>query len=271
SWLYTELPFLQRVRACAEDGFRHAECMFPYEFKATELRRTADSEGVQWVLINAPAGHWEHGDRGLAADAGRRQEFRDAICMARDFALELKVGKVHVLAGLLPAGESNSSDSAWACYEDNLAWLAETMAEHPIRWLIEPINQFDMPGYLLSSQKTAHDLVQRLNKPNLGVQMDLYHCQRTEGDALDALARYVPTGRVGHLQIAGVPHRNEPDSAETPPGGLDYGLVFRQLQHLGYDGHIGCEYRPKGSTRDGLGWLRRTGFSGTMEGLKPWA
>ena len=120
-----------------------------------------------------------------------------------------------------------------------------------------------MPGYLLTEQSAAHALIQRLGKPNLGVQMDLYHCQRVEGDALGALIQYMPTGRVKHLQIAGVPNRDEPACT-----GLDYSQVYKQLHALNYVGHIGCEYRPKGATRDGLSWIRQTGFSGTMESFE---
>jgi 2-dehydrotetronate isomerase len=266
SWLYTELPFLQRIRACREDGFLHAECMFPYGHSADELRRVADSEGVQWVLINAPAGNWEQGDRGLAADPGRKQQFRDSIQQAIDHALGMGARKVHVLAGLVSPDEPAALESAWACYEENVMWLAQSTTALPITWLIEPINSFDIPGYLLNRQADAHELVVRLNQPNLGVQMDLYHCQRSEGAVLDALDTWLPTGRVGHLQLAGVPHRNEPDLDASITGGLDYSEVFARLRQLGYEGDIGCEYRPKAGTRDGLGWLRKAGFSGTMEG-----
>lgn len=269
SWMYTEFAFLDRIPACVEDGFLHAECLFPYEFPATALRERADSAGLKWALINAPAGHWAQGDRGLATDPARQKEFRDSISKATEYAEALGVGKVHVLAGLVTPAEPERLVSAWACYEDNLNWLADTSAGLPIDWLIEPINQVDMPGYLLSQQAQAHELIQRLNRSNLGIQMDLYHCQRTEGKVLEALAHYLPTGRVKHLQIAGAPHRTEPDFGHTAAGRLDYGPVFSLLNELGYQGHVGCEYRPSAGTRDGLGWIQNTGFSGTMEGLKP--
>ncbi|MEQ9106178.1 MAG: TIM barrel protein [Limnobacter sp.] len=263
SWLYTEFEFLDRLQACAEDGFRHAECMFPYEYSVSLLREKANSVGVQWVLINAPAGNWAQGDRGLAVDLARRDEFRRSVERAIDYANTLGVRKVHVLAGVVNLAEPASVARAWACYEENLAWLADATVGGSIDWLIEPINRQDVPGYLLTDQAAAHALIQRLDRTNLGVQMDLYHCQRVEGDALDALARYLPTGRVKHLQIAGVPDRDEPACA-----GLDYSQVCRQLKALAYTGHIGCEYRPKGATRDGLGWIRQTGFSGTMESFE---
>lgn len=274
SWLYTEFDFPDRLQACAEDGFRYAECMFPYEYPATLLRDKADSAGVSWVLINAPAGNWATGDRGLAVCPDRQDEFRSAAEQAAGYAQALGVQKIHVLAGIVDLKNPNAVDRAWACYEKNLLWLAETMKDEPISWLIEPINRFDMPGYLLSEQAVAHALVNRLEKPNLGVQMDLYHCQRTEGDALAALAQYLPTGRVRHLQIAGVPKRQEPQGEpSTVEQGteafLNYAAVYRQLENLGYAGDIGCEYRPKATTREGLAWIRSTGFSGTMEAFKP--
>ena len=263
SWLYTEFEFPDRLQACAEDGFQHAECMFPHEYCAELLRDKANEAGVTWVLINTPAGDWAKGDRGLASSPARRDEFKRSIELASEYANTLGVRKVHVLAGAVNLGEAASVERAWACYEKNLSWLADSTIGGSIDWLIEPINRNDIPGYLLAEQAAAHALIQRVDRPNLGVQMDLYHCQRVEGDVLDALARYLPTGRVKHLQIAGVPNRDEPSCK-----GLDYSQVYLQLKALAYTGHIGCEYRPKGATRDGLGWVRQTGFSGTMESFE---
>lgn len=265
SWLYTELNFHARLQACAEDGFKYAECMFPYQYAAQALRDSADAAGVRWVLINAPAGDWGKGDRGLAIDLSRRDEFKHSIGLAAEYATVLGVGKVHVLAGLADLKDSNVVERAWDCYSENLGWLADEMKDEQIDWLIEPINRFDMPDYLLAEQTTAHELLKQLGKPNLGVQMDLYHCQRVEGRVIELLAEFLPTGRVRHLQIAGVPNRDEPASTA---GALDYSKVFKQLAVLGYQGHIGCEYRPKAATRDGLGWIQSTGFSGTMESFE---
>lgn len=258
SWLYTEFDFLDRMRECAHDGFKYAECMFPYEHCAELLRDRALEAGVQWVLINAPAGDWGQGDRGLASSPARRNEFKRSIEVAVNYAKVLGVRKVHVLAGAVDLSDDRGMRAAWDCYEENLLWLASTMKNEPIDWLIEPINRFDVPGYLLNRQADAHELLIRLNQPNLGVQMDLYHCLRTEGEVLKALDRYLPSGRVKHMQFAGVPNRDE-------PGVNEYVAVYDRLTVLGYSGHIGCEYRPKAGTRDGLGWIRSTGFSGTME------
>lgn len=275
SWMYSEFDFPERLQACADNGFKHVECMFPYEFPASLLRRKADAAGVEWVLINAPAGNWAKGDRGLAADPGRRAEFRQSVEQAARYAEILGVRKVHVLAGVVNLRDESAVQRAWACYEENLHWLASTLQSEPIDWLIEPINRIDVPGYLLTHQAAAHALLQGLGKSNLGVQMDLYHCQKVEGNALEALVEFLPTGRVKHLQIAGLPNRDEPGATtnKQEQGGigtaLNYSQVYQQLCSLAYTGHIGCEYRPKASTRDGLGWVRSTGFSGTMESFKP--
>lgn len=261
SWLYTEFDFLDRLDACAEDGFQYAECMFPYAYSAELLRNKAGEAGVQWVLINAPAGEWANGDRGLAVDLARRDEFKRSIEQAARYATTLSVRKVHVLAGLVNLNDEKALRSAWDCYEENLLWLANSMQGEPIEWLIEPINRFDVPGYLLNLQADAHELLNRLNRANLGVQMDLYHCLRTEGEVLNALGHYLPTGCVKHIQLAGVPRRDE-------PGIEDYAQVYSLLRTLGYRGHIGCEYRPKAGTREGLGWIRSAGFSGTMESFE---
>jgi len=266
SWLYTEYEFPERLQACAQDGFKFVECMFPYEYPAALLREKAEAAGVQWVLINAPAGDWAAGDRGLAADPTRRNEFKHAVEQAASYAQTLGVNKVHVLAGVVDLSCARAIAAAMACYEDNLTWLADTMKALPIEWLIEPINRGDVPGYLLCEQAAAHDIIKRLNKPNLGVQLDLYHCQKVEGDALTALAQYLPTGRVKHLQIAGVPCRDEPSASDAE---LNYAKVYQQLRAMNYRGDIGCEYRPNAHTREGLGWIQSTGFSGTMESFKP--
>ncbi|MCQ8895664.1 TIM barrel protein [Limnobacter humi] len=261
SLMYSEWAFEDRIQAAAEDGFEWVECMFPYEVSADRLARRARQHQVRWALINAPAGNWAAGDRGLAVFANRRVEFRQAIQQAVDYAECLDVGLVHVLAGALPA---QASDAQWAearaCYRENLDWLLKNTEHCPdITWLVEPINTRDVPGYLLTTQEEAHALVQTFNSPRLKVQMDLYHCQIMQGDVIKRLQAHLPSGRVGHIQIAGVPERHEPSLSE-----LDYTRVFEVLHALGYSGRIGCEYRPMAGTRAGLAWIQRMPFSGTM-------
>ena len=257
SFLYQELPFLDRLDAAARDGFAGVECLFPYDVPAAELRARAVALGVSIVLINAPPGDWAAGERGLACVEGREGEFRDAIERALAYASAVASPRVHVLAGLLDARDER--DAAIARYEARLHWAASLAAQSGIDLMIEPINPHDMPGYLLQRQDEAHAIVERVGAPNLKVQMDLYHCERVEGDAVAQVYRYLPTGRIGHFQIAGVPDRHEPDV-----GTLDWRGALAAIDEFatatGWNGWVGCEYRPRrgavpGGTSRGLGWM----------------
>ena len=249
SMLYTEHAFVDRFAAAAHDGFRAVEYLFPYAHPAAQLRERLVENGLAQVLFNAPPGDWDAGERGLACLAGRRDEFRAGFLdRALPYATALGCPRVHVMAGLAPAGIERAA--LRATYIDNLAWAAREAAGAGIEVLIEPINPRDIPGYLLNRQDEAHAIVQEVGAANLKVQMDLYHCQIVEGDVAMKLRHYLPSGRVGHLQIAGVPTRNEPDIGE-----LHHPYLFSVLDELGWSGHIGCEYRPRGATSAGLGWL----------------
>jgi hydroxypyruvate isomerase len=251
--MYTEYPFLERFEAAAADGFHAVEYLFPYDYPARELARQLHAHGLRQVLINAPPGDWSAGERGLACLPGREGEFRDAVRRGLEYAGALDCPRVHVMAGIA-ASEVHQSKSR-DIYVSNLAWTAAQAASGGIEILMEPINPIDMPGYFLNRQEEAHAIAVEIGAPNLKVQMDLYHCARVEGDVKAELLRYLPPGRkttVGHVQIAGVPGRNEPDT-----GVLDYDPLFDLIEQANYDGWIGCEYRPKASTSDGLGWLRR--------------
>ncbi|MFV8050163.1 2-oxo-tetronate isomerase [Mycobacterium sp. 48b] len=248
SMMYVEHEFPDRFAAAAADGFTAVEYLFPYAYPAGQLRAQLDANGLRQVLFNAPPGDFEAGERGIAAIPGREAEFREGFGRALDYADTLSCPRVHVMAGLAPGGR----DERLAVYRGNLAWAAEQAVGHGVDVLIEPINQRDMPGYLLSLQDEAHQIVGEIGAPNLKVQLDLYHCQITEGDITVRLRSDLPTGRVGHLQIAGVPDRHEPDSGELA---LDYVLAI--IDETGYDGWVGCEYRPAAGTGAGLGWMRR--------------
>ena len=258
SMLYNEHAFLDRFAAAAQDGFAAVEYLFPYAFEAGELARRLADNGLQQVLFNAPPGDWEAGERGLACLPGRESEFRSEFAQALAYAEALACPRVHVMAGLTPAGADRAR--LQATYEANLAWAAERAATAGRDVLIEPINTRDIPGFFLNRQDEAHRIVQAIAAPNLKVQMDLYHCQIVEGDVAMKLRQYLPTGRVGHLQIAGVPQRHEPDLGE-----LHHPYLFEVIDELTavglWNGWVGCEYRPArgavpGGTRDGLGWLR---------------
>ena len=249
SMMYTEHAFLDRFGAAAADGFDAVEYLFPYEHPRAEIAARLADHGLQQVLFNAPPGDFARGERGIACLAARRDEFRRSLLEhALPYALALKCPRVHVMAGLMPAGSERAE--LRATYVANLAWAAREAASVGVDLLIEPINKRDIPGYLLNRQDDAHEVVEEIGAPNLKVQMDLYHCQIVEGDVAMKLRKYLPTGRVGHLQIAGVPDRHEPDLGE-----LHHPYLFKVLAELGWSGHIGCEYRPRAGTSAGLGWL----------------
>jgi hydroxypyruvate isomerase len=248
--LYPEHAFLDRFAAAAADGFEAVEYLFPYEWPSARLASALAEHGLQQVLFNAAQGDFASGERGVAALPGREDEFRSAIDRGLDYAAALACPRLHVMAGLAPSPQSRASMRA--AYLANLAWAARRAAAVGVDVLIETINTRDIPGYFLNRQDEAHAVVTEVGAPNLKVQMDLYHCQIVEGDVATKLRSYLPTGRVGHLQIAGVPERHEPDVGE-----LNHGYLFDVIDALGWDGWIGCEYRPKASTSAGLGWLRR--------------
>ncbi|MDI3406264.1 2-oxo-tetronate isomerase [Streptomyces cavernicola] len=253
SMMYTEHAFPDRFAAAAADGFEGVEYLFPYDHEPAELRRLLDEHGLRQVLFNAPPGDWDKGERGLASLPGREAELRAGIEKALEYAAALGCGQVHVMAGLVPQDATPAEwDAHRATYLGNLAWAAERAAAAGVDLLIEPINTRDMPGYFISRQADAHAVVREVGAPNLKVQLDLYHCQIVEGDLTATLRRDLPTGRVAHLQIAGVPDRHEPDAANE----LNFPHLFGVVDALGFDGWIGCEYRPRAGTSEGLGWLK---------------
>jgi hydroxypyruvate isomerase len=250
--MYTEYPFTDRFSAAARDGFQAVEYLFPYDYPAVRLASLLKSHNLQQVLINAPAGNWDAGERGLACLPGREAEFRTAMHCALEYAQALECPRVHVMAGIAPSDIERSA--LGATYICNLAWAAEQAAAVGRDVLIEPINPRDMPGYFLNRQEEAHAIAAEIDRPNFKVQMDLYHCAAVEGDVAMELRRYLGTPRrtvVGHIQIAGVPGRHEPDTGE-----LNFDPLFDLIEQFDFQGWIGLEYRPKAGTSDGLKWLR---------------
>ncbi|MCA3217894.1 MAG: TIM barrel protein [Burkholderiales bacterium] len=251
STLYPELALIDRIGAAARDGFAAVEVQGPYAVQAQDFRRALDDARVQLVLMNAPQGHSDAGERGLAALPGREQDFESAMEQAMDYARILGAPRLHVMAGKPGAAPA---EDCLETYLRNLAYACDLVHPHGITVTIEPINQRDVPGYYLSRQQQAADVIAALKKPNLGLQMDFYHLQIMEGDLVRHLERYFPL--VSHVQIAGVPERSEPDTGE-----VHYPLIFALLDRLRYAGWVGCEYRPAragaGGTSAGLGWLRK--------------
>lgn len=252
SMLYPEHAFLDRFAAAARDGFEGVEFLFPYEHAPAEIAARLREHGLQQVLFNAPPGDWAAGERGLACLPGREDEFRRGIEQTLAYAEALDCPRIHVMAGLVPAGRERAP--LQPLYVANLAWAAQRAAACGREITIEPINLRDMPGYFLNRQDHAHEILDAVGAPNLKVQMDLYHCQIVEGDVATKLRRWLPGGRIAHLQIAGVPERHEPDIGELNPR-----YLFDVIDACGYAGWVGCEYRPRrggepGGTTAGLGW-----------------
>ncbi len=255
SMLFNEHDFLDRFAAAGQAGFRGVEYLFPYAYAPETLRGLLEDSALEQVLFNLPPGDWEAGERGLASLPGREAEFRDSVVEALHYAQALDCPRVHAMAGLLPAdGDQHEASAAHhATYIDNLRFAAREAAKVGREVLIEPINTRDMRGFFLSRQAQAMAVLEEVNEPNLRLQFDLYHCQIMDGDLTRHLERQFTA--IGHVQIAGVPERHEPDVGE-----VHYPALFDRLEALGYTGWIGCEYRPAGDTRQGLGWGRDVGL-----------
>ena len=247
SMLYPQHEFLDRFAAAAADGFEAVEFLFPYDYSANELKQRLSDNGLVQALFNALPGDWAAGERGIATLPGREDEFRSGFDRALEYAAVLGNTRVHVMAGLLAAESDRARHHS--VYLQNLAYAADQAGKAGITVLLEPINTRDMPGFFLNRQDQAQAICKEVGATNLKVQFDCYHCQIVEGDLATTLRR--DFDRIGHIQIAGVPDRHEPDQGE-----VNYPYLFELMDHLGYDGWVGCEYRPKADTSMGLQWLR---------------
>jgi hydroxypyruvate isomerase len=247
SMMFNEVPFLDRFKAASDAGFKAVEFLFPYEHLPEEVASKAKAAGVEIVLFNMPAGNWAAGERGITGIPGREIEFREGVDRALDYADHLGVSRLHAMAGITPAGEDPAA--CLATLIANLKYAAQKLAGQKITLLLEAINTRDMPGFMVSTQKDSHAICEAVGAQNLKMQMDLYHMQVMEGDLATSLRRYA--SMCGHIQIAGCPERHEPDTGE-----IRYEYLYRLLDEIGYDGWLGCEYRPAGKTTDGLGWFR---------------
>ena len=247
SMLYPEHAFLERFAAAAADGFDAVEYLFPYEYSPQVLKQHLDDNGLVQALFNAPPGDWTAGERGIATLPGRESEFRAGFDRALEYAAVLGNTRIHVMAGLLPSEQQRERHHA--VYLENLAYATAQARQVGVTVLLEPINTRDMPGFFLNRQDQAHAICKEVGASNLKVQFDCYHCQIVEGDLAVKLLRDI--NGIGHIQIAGVPDRHEPNLGE-----LNYPYLFELIDELGYDGWVGCEYRPKSGTSAGLQWLR---------------
>ncbi|PAU66486.1 hydroxypyruvate isomerase [Pseudomonas sp. PIC25] len=246
SMLFNDVPFLERFGRAAAAGFKGVEYLFPYEYAPAELVERLQNHGLAQVLFNLPPGDFAAGERGLAALPGRESEFRESVDRGVEYARALGCPRLHAMAGLVT--DESQRPRMRETYLENLRYAARRLAEHGLTLLIEPINTRSIPGYFINRQAEAHAILAELGEPNLRVQLDFFHAQIMEGDLTATFKRF--QAGVGHIQIAGVPDRHEPDTGE-----VNYPYLFRLLDEAGYDGWIGCEYNPRGLTEDGLDWF----------------
>ncbi|MBK3800384.1 hydroxypyruvate isomerase [Azospirillum brasilense] len=245
--LYNELPFLDRFAAAAKDGFTGVEYLFPYAFEKDALVERLAANRLTQVLHNLPAGDWDAGERGIAVLPDRVGEFQDGVGRAIEYATALGCKQINCLAGKAPA--SVAADALERTFVDNLSFAAKALKQAGIRFLIEPINTRDIPGFYLTNTAQAERILEAVGSDNLFIQYDVYHMQIMEGDLVPTIQRLLP--KIAHVQIADNPGRNEPGTGE-----INYPFVFAALDRIGYDGWVGCEYKPARGTSEGLGWMR---------------
>ncbi|XP_038858692.1 putative hydroxypyruvate isomerase isoform X2 [Salvelinus namaycush] len=254
SWLFTDLPeFTQRIYAAVSAGFQAVEAAWLYDSDLQELQRVKNATGVDVVLINTPLGDAKAGDLGLGAVPGREEDFRKGLDLAMQYAKALDCRRIHLMAGRVPVGADRATIAVEMedTFVQNLKHAADVLSNEGITGLIEPINtRITDPRYFLDSPHQAAAILQKVGHPNIKLQMDVFHWQIMDSNLTQNIHKYFPL--IGHIQIAQVPSRNEPDSA----GELNFPYLFSLLEELGYQGYIGCEYKPLGSTNEGLGWVK---------------
>ena len=246
--MFTELPFLDRFGAAAKAGFKAVEFLFPYAFEAGDIKRKLDDNGLTLILHNLPAGDWDAGERGIACHPDRVSEFRAGVGQAMAYARALGVRQLNCLAGKAPAGVAE--EVLRATFVENLRHAASALKPAGLKLLIEPINTFDIPGFYLNRTAQAAGILAEVGADNAFIQYDLYHAQRMEGELAATVHKHLP--HIGHIQLADNPGRNEPGTGE-----INYPFLFAHLDRIGYDGWIGCEYKPATTTQAGLGWLQQ--------------
>ena len=245
--LFNESPFMDRFEKAAKSGFQAVEFLFPYAFSAQEIKQKLEQNKLQLVLHNLPAGDWDAGERGIACLPDRVSEFQAGVAKAIEYAKELGVKQINCLAGKAPLGVN--PDELRKTFVSNLIFAAAELKKVNIRLLIEPINTFDIPGFYLSTTKQAVEIINEVGSDNLFIQYDIYHAQRMEGELCNTLEANL--SKIAHIQLADNPGRNEPGTGE-----INYGHLFKFIDSIGYQGWIGCEYKPASNTEAGLGWIK---------------
>ena len=251
SWIYQEVPFLQRFRAAASHGFKAVEILFPYEAPARDIAAELKKHGLTQALFNLPPGDASKGERGLAALPGREAEFAAALETALDYAKVLECRRLHIMSGMIVPGADTAA--MHKTFIDNLKNACDRTANSGLTLVLEPINHRDIPGYFTNTTAQVEKIIAEVGAPHLRLQLDLYHMQVTEGDLTKRTERLFPL--TAHVQIAGNPDRNEPDLGEA-----NHLYLLDVLDRLGYDGYVGLEYKPKTTTAAGLGWAKQYGI-----------
>jgi hydroxypyruvate isomerase len=244
-FLFTEHSDIDRISAAAAAGFRAVEMHWPYQVPAAEMRYALRTSQVTMLGLNTPVGNAAAGDFGLGALPGRESEFQQALDQAVSYGNAIGATAVHCLSGLVTA---DSVSTAECTFVANLKLAADKAARADMTVLIEPINHWDKPGYFLHTIEQAASIIDQVGRGNVKIMFDCYHTQIMQGDLTRRLKQYLDL--IGHVQIAAVPSRAEPAEGE-----IDYRDICRSLDRLGYGGWIGAEYKPRGRTEDGLGWL----------------
>jgi len=245
--MYNEVDFLERFGAAAKAGFRGVEYLFPYPYDKNQLKEQLAKHKLTQVLHNLPAGDWGKGERGIACHPNRVSEFREGVGKAVDYATTLGCKQVNCLAGIAPEGVA--ADKLRETFVGNLKFAAGELKKAGIRLLIEPINTLDIPGFYLSRTQQALDIIRDMGSDNLFVQYDIYHMQIMEGDLARTMEKNLKL--IAHMQLADNPGRHEPGTGE-----INYPFLFGHIDRIGYQGWIGCEYKPAGATEAGLGWVK---------------
>lgn len=247
SMMFTERPFLERFEAAAEAGFKYVEYLWPYEYSADELKAKLEKCGLKQVLFNTPAGDVAGGEWGIAAIPGREADALEHIDLALEYALKLACPTVHLMAAVLPEGAVRADYEA--TFIENIRYASEKFKPHCIQICLEALSPEVKPNYLLKSQFDTLKIVEAAGCENVFVQLDYFHAQNVDGNLSRLTDKLL--GKFAHIQIASVPDRHEPDEGE-----VNYAYLFEKLEKIGYEGYIGCEYKPRGKTEDGLMWLK---------------
>jgi hydroxypyruvate isomerase len=246
--LFNEVPFIDRFERASKAGFKAVEFLFPYAHTALEIKQQLDQHQLKLVLHNLPAGDWDAGERGIACLPDRVEEFRSGVAKAIEYAKVLGVPQLNCLAGKTPAGVD--SKLLHATFVENLRYAAAELKKANLNLLIEPINTFDIPGFFLNTTKQASDILADVGASNLFIQYDIYHAQRMEGEIASTIEKNL--SKIAHIQLADNPGRNEPGTGE-----INYAFLFKFLDRIGYQGWIGCEYKPASNTEAGLAWIKQ--------------